>query len=322
MAAQSPSEITPEPGAAASGEGSFSLDSTYFVGFEMAHTAFKQGLAASSPLNITQYRFLSKLCSAHRAVEQGEMGAVLGLKPNVVTQAVDALEQAGFVTRTTGATDGRTRTLDATSLGQAHVDAVNEALVKSLYATFPTADARYRTILEAAIFAGSRIEPGFDDTPSKHPASRALVAVELIRQETERTLKTACGATLPECRIVQKLAEAHRPLRLNAIAEALFMSSITVTRAVEKLAARGWVRRLRSEHDRKAVFVDLTDEGVFQADLISATLNELAATRLWANLDAAQKEAIEQMGHTVIAGIQAQKEAQEQAYLNSLSPED
>ena len=77
---------------------------------------------------------------------------------------------------------------------------------------------------------------------------------------------------------------------------------------------------MKSPHDRKAVYAALTDEGQFQAQLINATINELAENRLWVNLSPAQKEAIEQMGHIVIAGIQAQRDAREQQQLSDLSP--
>ena len=62
----------------------FNLDSTYFVAFEMAHEALKRGLAAVSDLNITQYRVLTKLAQASEPVNQGELGKLLGMKPNVV----------------------------------------------------------------------------------------------------------------------------------------------------------------------------------------------------------------------------------------------
>lgn len=300
----------------------FSLDSTYFVAFEMAHQAFKRGLSAASPLNITQYRLLSKLCQATSPVDQSLLGDVLGLRANTVSQTVDVLEQAGFLTRLPGSVDARTRVLEATDAGRAHMATVNDALVTQLYSCFPTSDEHYRTILEAAIYAGSRIERNLDDqSPALRPASRALVAVELVRQKTEQVLKETCGASLSECRIVQKLAEAGQPMRLGAVAEALLMSTINTTRAVDKLVERGWCQRLKSPQDRKAVYVGLTNEGIFQADLIGATVNDLAETHLWANLQPAQKRAIEQMGHIVIAGIQAQREAEQQEFLNTLNPE-
>lgn len=76
---------------------------------------------------------------------------------------------------------------------------------------------------------------------------------------------------------------------------------------------RGWARRLKSPADKKAVYVALTDEGVYESFLIGATVNELAATKLWANLTAGQREAIEQVGHVVVADLDAQRQAKEQA---------
>ena len=57
----------------------------------------------------------------------------------------------------------------------------------------------------------------------------------------------------------------------------------------------------------------LTDEGVYQGFLISATVNELAATKLWANLTPGQREAIERVGHVVVAELDARRQAKEQA---------
>mgnify|MGYP000669722088 CR=1 FL=1 len=99
----------------------FNLDSTYFVAFEMAHEALRRGLEQASDLNITQYRILTKLMQASAPVSQGELGKILGMKPNVVTQAVDALVAHGYATREAGTTDGRTRFLAVTDDGAAQV---------------------------------------------------------------------------------------------------------------------------------------------------------------------------------------------------------
>lgn len=298
----------------ASTEEKFNLDSTYFVAFEMAHETLRQGLGAASSLNITQYRVLTKLLQAASPVNQGDLGKLLGMKPNAVTQAVDALVAHGYVTRKSGEADGRTRFLSITEAGRAHIATVNESLVASLYANFPTANPTYRTILEAAVAAGASIEPPLDAAvAARFPASRALVSVELIRAETERTLREATGASFNECRIVQRLGETDRPERVGALAEALAMSPVNAARAVERLMQRGWARRLKSPHDKKAVYVALTDEGVYEGFLIGATVNELAATRLWKNLTPGQREAIEQVGHVVVADLNAQRQAKEQA---------
>ena len=91
------------------------------------------------------------------------------------------------------------------------------------------------------------------------------------------------------------------------------MSPVNAARAVERLVGRGWAKRLKSPHDKKAVYVALTDEGVYQGFLISATVNELAATKLWVRLTPEQRDAIERVGHVVVADLNAQRQAKEQA---------
>lgn len=300
----------------------FNLDSTYFVAFEMAHEALRRGLAAASDLNITQYRVLTKLAQASEPVNQGELGKLLDMRPNGVTQAVDVLNRAGFVTRTAGTADGRTRYLAVTEEGRAHVAAVNEALVESLYTTFPTENPTYRTILEAAVSAAAQIEPPLNPKAAdRFPATRSLVSIELIRAETERVLREATGASFNECRIVQRLGETDRPERVGALAEALHLSPVNAARACERLVQRGWAKRLKSPADKKAVYVALTDEGVYQGFLISATVNELAATKLWAHLTPGQREAIEKVGHVVVAELDARRKAKEQAAYDLLQEE-
>ena len=306
----------------------FNLDSTYFVAFEMAHEALRRGLEQASDLNITQYRILTKLMQASAPVSQGELGKILGMKPNVVTQAVDVLVAHGYATREAGTTDGRTRFLAVTDDGaetdldlghyerftDENVAAVNQSLVESLYATFPTQDPTYRTILEAAVAAAAHIEPPLHaGRAQRFPATRSLVSIELIRAETERTLRDATGASLNECRIVQRLGETDHPERVGTLAEQLMMSPVNAARAVDRLVGRGWAKRLKSPHDKKAVYVALTDEGVYQGFLISATVNELAATKLWVRLTPEQRDAIERVGHVVVADLNAQRQAKEQA---------
>ena len=198
--------------------------------------------------------------------------------------------------------------------GAEHVAAVNQSLVESLYATFPTQDPTYRTILEAAVAAAAHIEPPLHaGRAQRFPATRSLVSIELIRAETERTLRDATGASLNECRIVQRLGETDHPERVGTLAEQLMMSPVNAARAVDRLVGRGWAKRLKSPHDKKAVYVALTDEGVYQGFLISATVNELAATKLWVRLTPEQRDAIERVGHVVVADLNAQRQAKEQA---------
>lgn len=299
------------------------LDSTFFVAFDLTHRALKGGLAAASPLNVTQYRVLVTLLAARPdGAAQSDLGRLLDLKPNVVTQAMNALEAAGFAERLHGeGGDARVRTARITEAGEAHVAQANASIVERLYALFPTEDAGHRAILEASIAAGASIEaPLSGDVGSRNAASRALVSLELVKRAMEGALRSAVGAPLSECRVLQRLGEVDEPLRVGDIASQLQMTPVAVARAVDGLAERGWVVRLASPGDRKAVFVAATEQGTRKQKAIARAIDVLARRHLWARLDAEQRRALARTWRVVIADVQAREEAERKAALGRLQP--
>lgn len=298
------------------------LDSTYFVAFEMTHAALKQGLKNASSLSVTQYRMLVKLLgAAPNVLRQSNLGSLLNLKANVVTQAIHTLASHGFAERSTDKHDARVRLIRITDEGIHHVGCVNESIVEQLYTLFPTEDATYRRILEASISAGAAIDPPLSPAVSKHySASRTLVSFELIRQVTEQSLRRACGASYNECRILQRLGETGAPLRIIDLSDQLQLSAVNVARATDRLVQRGWTSRLSSPNDHKAVFVGATHEGIHQQDIIGQAIDSMAQEYLWSKLGPEHRQAIMQAGHTVIADLQRKKEAEHRAALGLLEP--
>lgn len=301
-----------------------SLDSTYFVAFEMLHGVLKAGLKAVSTLNVTQYRTLIKLLGlGPDSIRQNKLGFLLGLPANSVTQAVDTLEAAGFARRQVGTSDARERFVGITQEGVACVGVVNEAIVAQLYATFPTHNETYRHILEASIVAGAAIDPAASPMIQKrYPASRTLVAFELFKQVIERSLRKATGASYSECRILQRLGEVASPLRSSDLSIQLMLSAVTITRATNRLEARGWARRLSSPRNRKAVFIASTDAGRLEQTVIATTIHDVAQEYLWSKLTPEHRDAITQVSSVVMAGLRAKKEVERLEALDQLQPLD
>ena len=153
---------------------------------------------------------------------------------------------------------------------------MNRSIVACLYALFPTEDASWRAILETSIDACSHIDPPVSEREATdYPASRALAALERFRIAIEARLRQACGASFSECRVMQLLDEAQRPLRIGDIAAQLRLSTVNVARAVDRLSDRNWVRRMGASRDRKAVFVNVTDEGLKKQRVIARTIDDL-----------------------------------------------
>lgn len=299
------------------------LDSTFFIAFEMTHRAFKTGLANASSLNITQYRVLVKLLNAQPdGLSQSDLGMQLNLKANVITHAVNILEKARFALRARNAdSDGRIRMTHITETGIKQIAQVNESIIKQLYALFPTEDAFYRDILEASIAAGAHIDtPCSNDPSEEYAASRALVSLELVKAAVEEALQNTCGASLNECRILQRLGELGEPQRIGDLARQLQMTPVTVARAVNKLCERSWVTRLSSPYDQKAVFVSETSQGKCRQRAIARTVALLARKRLWNNLNQEQQDTLARAWNTVIAEVRTREEAERKAALSFLYP--
>ena len=111
-------------------------------------------------------------------------------------------------------------------------------------------------------------------------------------------------------------------LRVNDIGESLEMPTANVTRAVDRLAQRGWVKRMGSERDRKAVFVVPTEDGEFQERIISEKSNELAEELLWSKLTPADQEAIGDVGSVVIDGLRRRRAEERNVGFADLRPID
>ncbi|WP_139652334.1 MarR family transcriptional regulator [Raoultibacter phocaeensis] len=300
-----------------------SLDSSFFVACDLTHRALKGGLTSVSDLSVTQFRALVKLvATAPSGMTQSELSELLGIKANVASQVVNALEAAGYAKRRKCANgDGRVRFVHITKAGTNLVERANTAIVEELYTLFPTQNKAYRSILEASIAAGANIDPPLSKEAAKrYFASRTLVSLELIRKAMEDALREACGASVSECIVLMKLGEARDPLRIGDLARQLQLTPVTVARATDRLVARSWAQRLASPADRKAVFVSPTAEGARAQRQIADAVDGVAETFLWSRLDESQSRALAEAGHVVLVDIQSREEAERKAALDLLEP--
>ena len=133
------------------------------------------------------------------------------------------------------------------------------------------------------------------------------MSLELVKRGMEDALRATCGASLNECRVLQRLGEVYEPLRIGDLATQLQMTAVTVARAVDRLVEQGWAVRLASPRDRKAVFAAATPQGERQQRVIARTVDLLARTQLWSRLDGEQRRALARTWRVVIADVKLAK---------------
>lgn len=92
-----------------------------------------------------------------------------------------------------------------------------------------------------------------------------------------------------------KMMQHSGALPLHTLAKQHMVSSPTMSNTINALEERGWVQRIRSEDDRRVVFIDLTPLGhevIAQIDTIALAeiqgmvegLNEADRMKLWDGL--------------------------------------
>ena len=90
---------------------------------------------------------------------------------------------------------------------------------------------------------------------------RSLRCVIRAVDKYSHKLNTELGLTMPQLLCLDTLAKAERPLTLTALAETVNLGASTVNGIVDRLEAKQYLLRRRSEHDRRQIFLQLTPAG-------------------------------------------------------------
>jgi DNA-binding MarR family transcriptional regulator len=128
----------------------------------------------SSGLSVAQLEMLSCLAE-NPGSRPGQLARLLRLAPSSVATLTASLRQAGLVTRTGGAGDRRTASLDLTPAGQAAVDrwkSLNERLLSLALTALPPAS---RDTLQHALPALTDLAGAVDALADGPPAPVAAV---------------------------------------------------------------------------------------------------------------------------------------------------
>src|SRR6059036_1676585 len=85
----------------------------------------------------------------------------------------------------------------------------------------------------------------------------ALALLDVLDSELERQ----AGIPLRWYDVLVQLEETPDGIAMNELAERILYSKSGFTRVVDRMEEAGLVRRVRSENDRRSIFVLLTDKG-------------------------------------------------------------
>lgn len=262
------------------------LDSFVFTAEELLYEELVASLVEAGRVNVTEYRVLLKADEMGGQARIGKVAVALNLPQNVVSQAANRLEALGLVDRVADTDDARATVLAVTAEGRIaleHIDAAVSAHFDALWSLLPGEMASGYRDLIAAIGTGLEGLPsvmlgGARSTGVRSPFITTIAqSHEIIRH----FVTESSGASVSECRILQRIRERGEPTRIVDLATELGLRSHTVTRAANRLEQRGWVRRAVEPRNRKAVYLVITAEGERAQQNLQAALDSF---NMWHNV--------------------------------------
>jgi DNA-binding MarR family transcriptional regulator len=125
-------------------------------------------------------------------------------------------------------------------------------------------------------------QPPTSQTQALTYHGRILRAIRRIIRSVDiysHKLATAHGVTVPQLSCLLRVVEAG-PATLKALAREVDLSSSTLVGIVDRLEAKGLVRRERSTSDRRQVLISATEEGIALASTSPPPLQDRLAESL------------------------------------------
>lgn len=90
-----------------------------------------------------------------------------------------------------------------------------------------------------------------------------LETYRLVLPVLDRQLQASGGLALSDYEVLVCLSEAPQGrLRMGSVADRTVSTRSAISRSIDRLVARGWVRRERSDEDQRGFYASLTGEGV------------------------------------------------------------
>jgi MarR family transcriptional regulator, organic hydroperoxide resistance regulator len=118
------------------------------------------------------------------------------------------------------------------------------------------------------------------------------------------------GLTNPQLIVLIKLHDLEQPVTMCDLVRSTLQTGPTLTRIVDRLVAAGWVRRERDEHDRRCVYLSLTEPG--QAKRREGlALIEHDIARLTVGLDDEELRQLNRLYLTLLRGMENLRDAKD-----------
>lgn len=129
-----------------------------------------------------------------------------------------------------------------------------------------------------------------------------------VKQWCDQSEPLAGATSMPQARLLAELWNAQGLLRMTDVSAALGVTPRNVTTIVDGLEHKGLVRRQHDQHDRRAILLELTEQGRAHIARVQ-TLHQTIGEQFFAPLDAEERCLLLRLLTKLRAGICPQSDA-------------
>jgi DNA-binding MarR family transcriptional regulator len=145
------------------------------------------------------------------------------------------------------------------------------------------------------------------------PPTELLTVTRALRRLTQaldtqsKQLESHAGMTASQWLCLQALAQCSAPMSASEVAHWVSLTPGTISPVLDRLEAKGWVRRTRSALDRRRIDLEITDAGRLQWQESPGVLPEAGVSR-FAALPRERRKALSQSLDDLTALLAPSKE--------------
>ncbi|GLY50825.1 MarR family transcriptional regulator [Lentzea sp. NBRC 102530] len=132
-----------------------------------------------------------------------------------------------------------------------------------------------------------------------------MLAFLLLQSRLERELKRDANLSFAHYDVLSRLSEAPgRSMRMADLASDAVFDRSRLCHTIDRLARKGWVRRVRCETDRRGQLAELTDEGVEVVRRAAPRHAEEVLKLVFDRLAPGQHEALREISEKLALGLE------------------
>ena len=262
-----------------------SVRSEEMTALELLYRELTRALSENVGLTVTQYRILLKLQELSNKARIKDIASGLGMRSNLVSMAVNALEKRKLIRRVRGKSDGRATNVVLTNFGISTLGLATDSVgahLASLWKDLPRDEAEKAQSTMIAI--GENLTGGHQEETGTFIGSEYVTTIVDVHDRFCDIAKGAANLTYTGWRVLKMVHDLDGRARMGDLANRLFLLPSTLTWIGGQLEDLGFVTRESDTETANGIYLAITATGSKAVETVQKAVDGALMPMLWGDL--------------------------------------